>query len=138
MNMKSYEEMLDEAYSKIKIVSTSSDRFEVPKVQGAVQGKNTLITNIAEIASYIRRPVEHIAKFLQKELAVASIVEKDRLILKTQLNSAKVNDKLILYVKEFVLCTECKKPDTEVISEKGIKFKHCLACGAKSPIKHKV
>jgi len=128
--------MLEEAYKKIKIVSSSAERFEIPKVEGKVQGKNTFIININEIASYIRRPVEKIAKFLQKELAVAGVLEKDRLILKTTLNSAKVNEKIGLYVKEFVICTECKKPDTEVISEKGIKFKHCLACGAKSPIRY--
>ncbi|MEK6847009.1 MAG: translation initiation factor IF-2 subunit beta [Nanoarchaeota archaeon] len=134
--MKSYEEMLEEAYKKIKVVTTSSDRFEIPKVQGKVQGKNTIVTNISEIASYIRRPADHMAKFLQKELAVSGILEKDRLILKTHLNSVKVNDKIAMYTKEFVLCTECKKPDTEIISEKGIKFKHCLACGAKSPIRY--
>ena len=128
--------MLDDAYNKIKIVTTSGDRFEIPNVQGKVQGKNTFIININEIASYIRRPVEHLAKFLQKELAVAGVLEKDRLVLKTMLNSAKVNEKIELYVKEFVTCTECKKPDTEIISEKGIKFKHCLACGAKSPIRY--
>src|SRR3989344_2261658 len=134
--MKSYEDLLEEAYKKIKVVTASSDRFETPRVQGQVQGKNTIITNIGEIASYLRRPADQIAKFLQKELAVASILEKDRLVLKTKLNSAKVNDKIALYTKEFVLCAECKKPDTEVISEKGIKFKHCLACGAKSPIRY--
>ena len=134
--MKSYEEMLDDAYKKIKVVTTSSERFDVPKVQGKVQGKNTFITNINEIASYIRRKAEHLAKFLQKELATPGVLEKDRLLLKTNLNSAKVNDKIELYIKEFVTCTECKKPDTEIISEKGIKFKHCLACGAKSPIRY--
>jgi len=134
--MKSYEQLLEEAYKKIKVVTTSNDRFETPKVQGQVQGKNTIITNISEIASYLRRPIEHLAKFLQKELAVSGILEKDRLILKTKLNSAKVNDKVALYTKEFVICTECKKPDTEIVSEKGIKFKHCLACGAKSPIRY--
>ncbi|MBM3232039.1 translation initiation factor IF-2 subunit beta [Candidatus Pacearchaeota archaeon] len=134
--MESYEQMLDAAYKKIKVVQTSSERFEIPKVKGQVSGKNTFITNINEIASYIRRPVENLAKFLQKELAVSGVLEKDRLMLKTMLNSAKVNEKIELYVKEFVLCTECKKPDTEVISEKGVKFKHCLACGAKSPIRH--
>src|SRR3989344_8233366 len=134
--MKSYQEMLEDAYKKIKIVEASNDRFEIPKVQGKVQGKNTFITNINEIASYIRRPVENLAKFLQKELAVSGLLEKERLMLKTLLNSAKVNDKIESYVKEFVLCTECKKPDTEIITEKGIKFKHCLACGAKSPIRY--
>lgn len=135
--MDSYETMLDDAYKKIKIVQASSgDRFEVPNVQGKVQGKNTFITNINEIASYIRRKADHLAKFLLRELAVAGVLEKDRLVLKTNLNSAKVNEKIALYVKEFVTCTECKKPDTEIITEKGIKFKHCLACGAKSPIRY--
>lgn len=133
--METYEKMLDAAYKKIKVVAQSGERFEIPKVKGQVSGKNTFITNINEIASYIRRPVENLAKFLQKELAVAGVLEKDRLMLKTTLNSAKVNEKIELYVKEFVLCTECKKPDTEIITEKGIKFKHCLACGAKSPIR---
>ena len=134
--MESYEQLLDEAYKKIKVVESSSARFEVPKVQGKVQGRATIITNIQAIASYIRRPADNLAKFLQKELAVQTVLEKEALIFKTKLNSAKVNDKIEMYVKEFVLCTECKKPDTEVISEKGIKFKHCLACGAKSPIRY--
>lgn len=134
--MESYESMLDTAYKKIKVVQTSSDRFEVPKVKGQVSGKNTFITNINEIASYIRRPVDNLVKFLQKELAVAGVLEKDRLVLKTMLNSSKVNEKVELYVKEFVICIECKKPDTEIVTEKGVKFKHCLACGAKSPLRY--
>jgi len=133
-----YEQLLENAYKKIKVVDVSKERFEIPKVKGQVQGKNTVITNIADIANRIRRPVEHLAKFLQKELAVAGFVKNDRLILRTRLNSSRVNDKIELYVKEFVLCNECKKPDTEIISGKGIKFKHCLACGAKSPIKRKI
>ena len=37
-----------------------------------------------------------ILEFLQKELAVAGVLEKDRLVLKTMLNSAKVNEKIEL------------------------------------------
>ena len=133
-----YELLLENAYKKIKSVAGNSERFEVPKVEGMVSGKNTIITNIIVIANYIRRPVEHLTKFLQKELAVYGIIEKDRLILKTRLNSSRINEKIEQYVKEFVLCNECKKPDTEIVSEKGIKFKHCLACGAKYPIKSKI
>ncbi|MEK6928255.1 MAG: translation initiation factor IF-2 subunit beta [Nanoarchaeota archaeon] len=135
--METYEQMLDEAYKKVKVVEKSKDRFEVPSVTGQVAGKNTIITNIAQIASYIRRPIDQIAKFLQKELATPGKVENDRLILMTKLNSQKVNEKVLLYTKEFVICPECHKPDTEIIADKGIKFKHCLACGAKSPVKHK-
>jgi translation initiation factor 2 subunit 2 len=134
--MESYENLLKEAYSKVKVVTTGSERFEIPKVEGQVSGKNTIITNITQIAAYLRRPIEPLAKFLLKELATSGKMEGDRLILNTKLNSAKVNDKVQQYAKEFVICSECHKPDTEIISEKGIKFKHCLACGAKSPIRY--
>jgi len=133
--MESYEELLNEAYKKVKVVQTGSDRFEIPPVQGMVEGKNTIITNISVIADYIRRPVEHLAKFLQKELATSGKMDNNRLILSTKVPSVKVNERVQLYSKEFVICNECKKPDTEIINEKGIKLKHCLACGAKSPVK---
>ena len=134
--MESYEQLLEQAYKKVKLVGTGSERFEIPKVEGQVSGKNTIITNISQIANYLRRPIEHLAKFLQKELATPGKIEGDRLILITKLNSQKVNDKIQQYAKEFVICPECKKPDTEITAEKGIKFKHCLACGAKSPIRY--
>jgi translation initiation factor 2 subunit 2 len=136
--MANYDQLLEKAYKEIKVVDTSSERFEIPKVKGHVQGKNTIITNITEIATHIRRPVEHLTKFLFKELATHGKIDKDRLVLNTRLNSSRVNEKIEFYVKTFVLCGECKKPDTEIISDKGVKFKHCLACGAKYPIKSKI
>lgn len=133
--MENYESLLEEAYRKVKVVKTSSERFEVPKVSGMVAGKSTIITNISAIASYIRRPLEHLVKFLQKELATYGKMDNGRLVLGTKVSSEKVNEKIQLYTSEFVICSECKKPDTEIVTEKGIKYKHCLACGAKSPAK---
>jgi len=134
--MESYEQLLDKAYKSVKVVEQGSGRFEIPKVTGEVSGNSTLINNIFQIADYLRRPVEHLAKFLQKELAVSGRLSNTRLILKTKLNSAKVNDKIGKYAREFVICPVCGKPDTEIVSEKGIRHRHCLACGAKSPVKY--
>jgi len=135
--MESYERLLEKAYKEVKVIKSNGERFEIPKVEGMVSGKNTIISNIMPIANYIRRPVEQLAKFLQKELATSGKIDNERLILNTKLSSERVNEKILLYAKEFVLCSECGKPDTEIIAEKGIKFRHCLACGAKSPIKRK-
>jgi translation initiation factor 2 subunit 2 len=131
-----YEQLLKKAYGEVKVVEHSGERFEVPKVEGQVAGNLTYIINIFQIASYLRRDVNHLAKFLQKELAVPGKLEASRLCFKGRLNSGIVNEKIVKYAKEFVICPVCGKPDTEVISEKGIKYKHCLACGAKSPIKY--
>lgn len=134
--MDNYEKLLDKAYKDVKVVAKGSDRFEIPKVQGHVTGNSTFISNFGQIADYIRRDVKHLEKFLLKELAVYGRTEGGRLILKTKLNSDKVNEKIEKYAKEFVICPVCGKPDTEVVSEKGVKIKHCMACGANSPIKY--
>ena len=131
-----YEKLLEKAYKEVKVVGKSGERFEIPKVQGEVSGSTTIITNFSEIGNYFRRDLAHLAKFLQKELAVFCRIDNGRLILKTKLNSVRVNEKIERYAKEFVICPVCSKPDTELVSEKGVKFKHCLACGAKSPVKY--
>ena len=136
--MDEYEKLLDEAYKKVKIVESSSDRFEVPKAEGHFEGKKTIITNFMQIASYLRRNPEHFQKFLLKELAASGQKEGDRLILNIKVPSAKINQKVEEYTKEFVTCRECKKPDTEIKKEDRLAFIHCLACGAKHPVRSKI
>ena len=134
--MEQYEKLLKKAYEKVRVVEHNGERFEIPRAAGEVSGSNTFITNITSIADYLRRDVLHLAKFLQKELATIGRMQGNRLCLKGKLNSGIVNEKIEKYAREFVICNVCGKPDTEVISEKGIKYKHCLACGAKSPVKY--
>jgi translation initiation factor 2 subunit 2 len=133
-----YEQMLNEAYSKIKPIESSKDRFEIPKVEGHFEGRKTIITNFFQIASYIRRNPEHFQKFMLKELAASGQKEGDRLVLNMKVPSAKTNQKIEQYVKEFVLCRECGKPDTELIKEDRLSFIHCMACGAKHSVRSKI
>jgi len=136
--MAEYEKLLEEAYGKVKKVETSKQRFEIPKIKGHFEGKKTVLSNFFQIASYLRRDPEHFLKFMLKELAASGIRDGDRLILNIKVPSAKINQKIEEYVKEFVLCKECKKPDTELIKQDRLIFIHCLACGAKHPVRSKI
>jgi translation initiation factor 2 subunit 2 len=136
--METYEKMLDEAYEQIKPITGQSERFEVPKIQGHLEGNKTILINIPQIASYIRRDVNHFLKFLLKELATSGTLRDSRLVLQTKVSSSKINDKIEQYVNEFVICKECKKPDTELVREKGFTFVHCLACGAKHSVSSRI
>ena len=84
-----YEELLDEAYNKVKQIDTSKNRFEIPKVEGHFQGRKTIITNFAQIVSHLRRNSEHFQKFLLKELAASGNRDGDRLILNNKIKIAK-------------------------------------------------
>jgi translation initiation factor 2 subunit 2 len=136
--MTDYEKLLDQAYENVKQVSTSSDRFEIPKIEGRFEGRKTILTNFSQIASHLRRNPEHFQKFILKELAASGHREGDRLILNMKVPSAKINTKIEQYAKEFVLCKECGKPDTQLLKEDRITVLHCLACGAKHPVRSKI
>lgn len=136
--MTDYEKLLEKAYKNVKQVSSNGERFEIPKVDGRFEGKKTIITNFAQIASQIRRNPEQFQKFLLKELAASGKVDGDRLILNIRVPRTKIDAKIEQYIKEFVLCTECGKPDTEIIKQDRMQFLHCLACGAKHPIRSKI
>ncbi len=133
-----YKTLLDEAYKKVKQVDTSNKRFEISKIQGHFEGKKTILTNFFQVASHIRRKPEHFQKYLLKELAASGQREGDRLILNIKVPSEKINRKIEQYIKEFVLCKECGKPDTELKKEGRLTFIHCLACGAKHSVRGKI
>lgn len=134
--MATYEEMLDEAYKTVERTEVA-ERFEIPKVKGHHAGIRTIIDNFGQIVSHIRRDANHFAKALAKSLASSSEISGDRLTLSRKLSSKDVNAKVEDYVKEFVLCAKCKKPDTELMEEGGKVFIHCLACGNKREV-HKI
>jgi translation initiation factor 2 subunit 2 len=133
-----YEKLLDEAYKEVKPIEHSGERFEIPKVQGHAEGTKTILTNFPQIASGLRRDPEHVLKFLLKELATSGKIKDNRAVLQRKIPSSKINEKIEQYTNEFVLCKECKKPDTEIIKQDRITFLHCLACGAKHSVRAKI
>lgn len=133
-----YEDLLEQAYEQIQETSGGSGRFEVPKIEGHFQGKKTVLTNFFQIASHLGRSGEHFQKFTLKELATSGYKSGERLVLNNKIPRKKIDDKIDKYVKEFVICKECGKPDTEIKKEGKVSFVHCLACGASHPIRTKI
>ena len=130
--------MLEKLYNEIKPIKSNNERFEIPKVLGHIEGNKTIITNFLQICNTLRRKPEHLAKFLSRELAAQSVMQGERMIFNRKLNSVKINEKIKEYVNEFVICPECKKPDTELIKQDSFMFLHCLACGAKHSVRAKI
>ncbi len=135
--MESYENLLNDAYSKIKPI-VHVERFEIPKIEGHIEGSKTILTNLQQIASHIRRDINHLLKYLLRELATSGAIKENRVILQRKISSQKINEKIKDYAHEFVICRECQKPDTELIKQDKFMFVHCLACGAKHSVRAKI
>jgi translation initiation factor 2 subunit 2 len=133
-----YEKMLKKAREELPEIKKSSERFEVPKVLGHIQGNKTIISNFNQIANVIHRKPEHILKYLLKELATPGNLKTNALILGRKISAKRINEKMKDYVDIFVICPECKRPDTKVKKEGNITIMQCLACGARHPVKTKI
>ncbi len=133
-----YKELLKKAKKELPTESAAHERFEVPKVRGHIQGNRTVISNFGQIASALNRESDHMLKYILKELATPGEFKNNVLIMGRKVSASMINDKIEKYVKDFVLCKECKKPDTKLIKEDRITFLKCQACGAKQPVQAKM
>jgi len=136
--MEGYEKLLEKARKELPESVLKIERFEIPKVQGHIQGNKTVVSNFHQIANILGRSPEHLQKYILKELAAPGILTDNALIIGTKINSARINEKIVQYANDFVICSECKKPDTQLTKEEGITFIKCMACGAKHPVRAKL
>ena len=133
--MKTYEEMLEEGISKLPKEVVVTERFEVPKAKGHIQGNKTVITNFNNILEAFRRDRDHFLKFLLKELATPGIFDGPRLVLGRKVSASMINAKIQQYAEMFVLCGSCGKPDTQIIEKEGVSYLKCTACGTQKQIR---
>ena len=133
-----YEDLLKKAYNELPKTESSSERFEIPKVQGLFQGNKTIINNLAKIVQAFRWDPAQLQKYLLRELATSGNVESQRLILNRKIPANLINQKVEQYAKEFVICKECGKPDTVLKKEDRFLQIKCQACGAKYTVKSKI
>ncbi len=133
--MKSYDELLERAYSMLPEKVISRDRFEIPRVSVQKEGSRTIVKNFGVIAKTINRSEEHLYKYLVRSLGTAGVVESGRLILQGKFTDREIQKEIDDYVRTYVLCKECGAPDTEFVREERVLFVKCLACGAKHSVK---
>ena len=134
-----YEKLLKRAREKLPESVFEKERFEIPKVRGHLEGNKTLVTNFLQIARTLRRPPEHLLKFVLKELATpGDIYRSGSLVLGSKIAASRINEKIKQYAHEFVFCPDCGKPDTEISKEGDFSFLKCSACGSKHPVKSKI
>ena len=133
-NPLEYNALLDRLYMSLPAKTLESTRFELPVVESIVQGKQTIWKNFSKVAKDLKREETQLYKFLMKEISTASTILNGTLVLNGIFNNYKLNQILTKYIKFFVLCVECKKPDTEIVTQNGVKVLKCTACGAISPL----
>lgn len=133
--MEKYEDLLSRAIDQLPPEIFETKRFTVPKAYSNIQGNRTFIKNFKEISESLNRDSQHVLKFLLRELGTAGNLEGSRAILQGKFTHYLINERIDEYIKRFVYCQECNRPDTQIIREGRTFILKCSACGAKAPLK---
>lgn len=132
--MNDYLANLDRALKQVPEIKGSGERFVVPEPKLLTEGKTTVLENFAGIVDKLNREPEHIFKFLLRELGTAGKIDGSRAIFMRRLTTDVVTELINAYVKEYVTCSECGRPDTHLIKSERILTLRCDACGAHRPV----
>jgi translation initiation factor 2 subunit 2 len=132
--MEEYVNQLDRALKQMPSTTTCDSRFAIPALKIFIEGKTTIFDNFDAICDYIRREQEHVMKFLLNELGTAGKIVGDRVIFQGRFSREEVERQIQRYMDEYVLCWECRKPDSHFEKQERVWVLKCDACGAIRPI----
>jgi len=115
--------------------TVDAKRFSIPAARVFIEGRMTVFENFGEIADVLNRDPEHVFKFLLRELGTAGKAEGGRVILQGRFSQEMIAALIEDYVSEYVICSECNRPDTHLTKSDRTLMLKCDACGAHRPIR---
>ena len=130
-----YDALLDRARERIPKDIRERSRWTMPEPDILIEGSQTILRNFADIVSAMDRDSKHVYQFLLNELGTSGTREQIRVMFKGRVPLMRIKEKLVAYVKAFILCDQCRAPDTRFVKEGRTTLLKCQACGATRPVR---
>jgi translation initiation factor 2 subunit 2 len=112
-------------------------RLSIPDPVGETDGAFTRLTNLDVIADALGRDPEHVHRALQREFGTSGQFDGSRARYNGSFSVADFEAALEAYADEYVVCSECGLPDTNLKTEDGVEMLRCTACGAFRPVQRR-
>lgn len=115
-------------------------RYKMPMVIGKIEGKGngikTVIVNISDLALSLHREPAEVNKFFGCEIgAQTKYIEKDDKAIVNGAHTTQLLQSCVhKYIESFVLCPNCKLPETDYKIKNGCISHRCKACGHKEMV----
>ena len=130
-----YDALLDRARERIPKDISERSRWTMPEPDILIEGSQTILRTFADVVNAMDRAANHVYQFLLNELGTSGTREQVRVMFKGRVPPARIKEKLVAYVKAFILCDQCRAPDTRFIKEGRPSLLKCQACGATRPVR---
>jgi translation initiation factor 2 subunit 2 len=136
-----YNEMLDRVFEKLQsnnpeLMHKKRYKLKPPQIM-RIGTRKCMWHNYPDICETIKRKPDHVMQFYLTELGTTGNLDGNgRLVLKGTFVPKKIESLLRKYITEYVTCTLCRGPDTELVkdSQSRLFFVQCHACGARRSV----
>ena len=102
---------------------------------GEVLQKRRTAGDVADEVRILRREQDHLMKYLLGELGTAGKIDGTRAIFNGKFEWEHINNAIKNYTVDYVICSECGKPDTRLVKDGRIPMLRCDACGGHRPVR---
>jgi len=127
--------LIDKFYEEYNHISQSDQKISLVKPSVILQNKRTCISNFNEVCHKMNRPLEHVKSYFDDELSVTSSINaNDSLIIVGIFQENKIISILKQYIEKYLICSQCKSCNTEIIKENRLHFVKCNKCFSKKSI----
>lgn len=133
--VESYEALLNKAYEEVTEPSEDGERWSYPEPRAIIEGKTTILENFIDIVNALRRDQDHLMKYLLGELGTAGKIDGSRAIFNGKFEDSLFSPMIHNYVDDYVICSECGKPDTKLYKDDRVLMLKCEACGSHRPVR---
>jgi len=113
-----------------------SYRYKMPKltikIEGSGNGIKTVLTNVTDLGQALNRDPAEITKFFGCEFGSQTSFSPDKAIVNGQhsVPPDKLQTRLSKYIENFVLCKNCRYPETHYTIKHDVIQRECSACKA--------
>mmetsp|Transcript_10331 Transcript_10331/g.15876 ORF Transcript_10331/g.15876 Transcript_10331/m.15876 type:complete len:415 (+) Transcript_10331:135-1379(+) len=112
-------------------------RYKMPAVFGKIEGRGngikTVIPNIDDVALSLHRNPAEVNKFFGCELGAQTsyALDTSRAVVNGAHTDATLQSLMHRYIENFVVCPNCRLPETEYKIKGDCIYHRCAACGSK-------
>lgn len=128
----SYDELLYRIHT-LKSVEDTYKKINLPPLKITKKNRLSIFVNFGIFSEKLNRTKEHISEYFKTETGASnSINNQNQLLIHGILNETKCESIMRNYIKEFVMCRQCKGMDSSLEKENGLTFLNCKQCHAKT------
>jgi len=123
-----YKKMLSDAYSTLGDHAKEKLKIQPPTV--TVQGgKHCVLDNFYGICQNVNRDSEHLMKFILTEFGTTGSINGEGGMVLSGRFKPKAFEKIIRnYIKQFVLCPNCRSANTNITRKDRLNYINCDHC----------